>query len=529
MQGVVGKPRLFFECRYILPQDSCVIRTTYPDSTILTLLLGLNRLPSGTQLLLSLALLGFFATFSSEGFAQTTPEKWDLRGCIDYALTHNTTLNQSVLDRERARLNVQGAQGARIPTMNFSFNQGFSFGRSIDPFSNQFITQNIRTNNLTLSTNWTFFNGLVQTNTVRQNKLTLKATDQDLEFARRTLVLNVTQAYLNVVLAEEQLASAERQIQTIAAQVDQTDKLVKSGRQAEGNLLQIKAQQASDRLTLTQRRNALNLAKLALQQQLEIPLSRDFNISRPEQGFLLPDSLVLAANQLYQEAVLNRPEIAAAKLRSDAAIVGQRVARGNYYPRLSLAFNLTSGYSSARSLTSTSVTTTETPIGYLQSDPTQVVYGSVPSFTTSKREYSFGRQLNDNFGQSLSLALIVPILNNLTVRTNVARADINLAAAKLDETRQRNGLRQEIEQAWSDAEAARASYRAITDQVEALQLAADNTKRQFDLGIIGSLDYLTSRNNLERAKNDLVAARYDYFFKVKVLEFYQSGRLSLDQ
>ena len=462
------------------------------------------------------------------GSPASTPRTWTLQQCVTHARNKNLGYKLNELLVGQANLNRRDAFWNRMPNLNFNANQGFNFGRSIDPFTNQFISQQIRTNTFNLTSGWTFFAGLTRTNTLRQTIRQLEATKLDLKAADRTLVISVTQAFLNVALAKDRLANSDKQLINLQGQVDQTEKLVKSGRQAEITLLQIKAQLATERLNQTQRRNQLQFAKLQLQQLMELPLDPEFDIEVPTVVADVPDSLPYQLPTLVRNAEQDDPALQAARYRNQANEMGLKVARGNYYPRFALNINLNTGYSSARKLFDRSTTLLEQPIGYLQSDPTEVVLAQVPNITTTERKYQFGQQLWDNFGQNVSLSMALPIFNSLQVRTNVQRAKLNLETSRIQEAQRRNALRQEVEQAWVDAEAARASFRAAEAQMVAQQAIANQSEEQFRLGLLGPLDYLTNRNNYLRALDDVSAARNDYLFKLKVLELYQTGRLSLE-
>lgn len=450
---------------------------------------------------------------------------WSLEKCIQYAIEHNLSLQQSRLTTENNEITLKQSQANRVPVLSGTATQQFSFGRSIDPFSNQFINQNIRSNNFTVSGSMVLFNGFQIQNQIRQNKLNYEASVYETESTKNNIILSVGQYYYQILLAQEQVENAKLQIQSTESQIEMTGKLVRAGSVPEINLIQLQAQLANDKVTLTNAENQVYLAKVNLMQVLNLPVTDGFAVeAMPADTSVIYSSAVTgkSTEEIYQSALSTQPAIKGLQLRREGSLMGWRAAKGGRYPRLSLNGQVYTGYSSARSLNTFQGYQT-TPIGFLQSNPGEVVTTYQPIYT--KGDYPFSRQLSDNISQSVNLSLYIPILNNRQVRSNIERADLNLRSARLQEESGKVQLRQNIEQAYANMVSARNAFNSSSESLKLQEQTFVNTERRFNLGMMNPYDFLIQKNNLFRARVDYSQTKYQYIYNLKVLEFYQTNQL----
>ena len=166
-----------------------------------------------------------------------------------------------------------------------------------------------------------------------------------------------------------------------------------------------------------------------------------------------------------------------------------------------------------------------TEIGYVGSDPTQKVYRTI-TIEPRDQNYTMMEQFSDNLSKSLSLSLSIPIFNNLNTRSNVQRAIIANDEAQINVEQTKNELRQTIERAYNDAQAASKSYKASEIQVEALEETFRSIEKRYNLGAVDFVDYQLANNNLFRARTQSLRSKYEYLFRVKVLDFYMGNPLT---
>lgn len=471
--------------------------------------------------------------------AATAPTgPWTLQSAVEYALAHNLTVRASDLNAQQQLASVRLNRAALLPTLGLNGSQTFSFGTNKDPFTNQFQAVNVRANNFSLQGQATLFSGFQLRNTIKQSVLEAEATRFDVEKARNDLSLNVASSFLQMLLAQELIRASEARLGTTQAQVSRSEKLLKAGAVAEGSVLDSRAQLAGEERTLVTAQNQLALVQLSLVQLLNLDpaTAGQFALvapTLPDPATLAPASDALNPNSTFEFARQRQPEIKAADLRVYSAQRGIDIARGGYYPRLTVAGGLQTGFSSVRTQ---AIRTLGDPIAVpvLQVNPAApggyspspyVLLSPQASVTTLP--YKFLSQLSDNRGEFIQLGLNVPILNGLQTRVGVQRAQINLQQANLRAEQVQLQLRQTIQQSYADALAAQRRYAASSRQVEALTLAFRNAEIRFNNGLLNGTDFNIARNNLTAAESDMIQAKYEFFFRYKVLDFYQGKPLTL--
>jgi outer membrane protein len=447
--------------------------------------------------------------------------RWSLQKAIDYALANNLQVKLSALNTEVSRIARKEAVANQYPNLTGNASENFNSGRSIDPFTNNFVNQTIWSNNFSLSTNLTLFAGMQLRNNVQQARIDLQASETDLAKAKNDMILNLVQAYMQVLFNDELLTTAKLNLSNSQGQAERTQKLYNAGSVAETNLLEINAQVASDELNVITAQNNKDIAELNLMQLLDIQDKKNFEVEKPQLPD--PDQNVIGFNaeSVYETAQQTQPEIKASELRARSAMKGVDVARGNYYPRLSLNGSISSGYSSARQFTTISGTRLD-PFVFFQ-DPNSttptVVYTTSPNIVSSN--YAFGDQFSDNISHFVSLNLSIPIFNRFQARYGVQRSIVNVRNAELNLQLEKNTLRKKVEQAYADAQASQKKFVAAKKQLESFEKAFKHAEIRFNNGVLNATDFNVSKNNYIKAQSDIIQAKYDYTFKLKILDFYQ--------
>jgi outer membrane protein len=448
---------------------------------------------------------------------------WTLREAVDHAVSNNLTLKRSYYSVEGGEINSMQSKMAMLPTLNGSANYGYNWGRSIDPTTNQFVEQRINSINGNLNSSLLLWNGFRLFYNMKQNETELNALNEDLIKARNDVILNVITLYLNVVFNKELYVNAELQLNSTNEQLARTKKLAEAGSVPRANVLLLEAQSASNELNQIQRENALNLSLLQLKQALQLPASTPMDVEAPQVEIDVEQPLNKSAEEIFEIAMVTMPEIKAAKLRQRSSSLALKSARGSYYPRLSLNGSLSTLYSSARKELQFEGTTTEQiPVGYQQSDPSQIIVrDQIVPVGASFETIGYQEQFKNNLGKGLGFSLTVPIFNGFSTRASVQRAAISRHVADIAFLENENRLRQSVETAYNDAVASAKTYVASDKQVNASDEAFRATKQRFENGAVNFVEYQTSENDLFRAKSDLLRAKYDFIFKKKVLDFYQ--------
>ncbi len=469
--------------------------------------------------------LFFFASitlFSLQGKAQ---EAWSLQKCIEYALENNISVKQNELNADVAKENYNQSIANLLPSLNAGASHSYNWGQRIDPFTNTFATNRVRSNNLFISSQVTLFSGLQLQNTLKQNSLNYLAGKYDVEKMKNDISLNVATAYLNVLFTQELLGVAKTQKSITESQVTRTQKLVDAGTLALGSLLDLQAQLATDELNVVNNENQLNIANLTLVQLINLDNTADFTIVKP--NLEMPSNPILAENpeQIYQFAVNNQPVIKSAETKVLSADRAIKVAKGTAYPSITMSGSVGTGYSGLSKKVVGFEPGTPSIIGY--TPDTVPVYSVSSSVIPITEKTPFGEQLKNNVNENLGFNLNIPIFNGWQSQNSISRAKIAKQNAEYTLELNEQNLRKTIEQAHVDAQSALKQFYATKKSVEALSQAFDYADKRFNAGALNSTDYNTAKNRLNNAQSDLLRNKFNFIFKSKVLDFYMGKPITL--
>ncbi|MCG6189173.1 TolC family protein [Maribellus maritimus] len=435
--------------------------------------------------------LGLLLNFSTTTFAQSS---WSLQKCIDYALENNIQIQQQKLNNQYYQNQVSQAKSDRLPNLNANLSNNYSFGRSLNA-DNVYESVNSTQLNGYLSSNLTLFNGLTLQNTIDQYELDFQATMQDFEKAKDDLVLNIAASYLEILFAEELVEVSNAQIEVTQQQINRTQQLVDAGSLARGALLEIEAQLAQEELTLVNRENSVQLAYLTLYQLLELPISESFKVEVPKLPEIKANVTMANSYDVFKNAINVRPEIKASQLRVESARKQLEIAKGNRYPSLSLGLNYNNQYY-------------------------EIMNSDLP-------QKSFDDQLKSNSRYGMGLNLSIPIFNKFQIKNGISNAKLQVADYEYRLQSARNVLRKDIEQAYTNALAALNRYVSSEKAVKSTEEAFRYTEEKFNVGMVNSVEYNQSKNNLTVAQSELLQARYEYIFRTKILDFYNGIPIEL--
>ena len=465
-------------------------------------------------ILLSICLISMHA-----GISQTQDKKvWTLRELIDYAISNNLTVKRSTYGVESNDISALQAKMAMLPTLNGNGNYGLNWGRTIDPTTNIFTTNQVKSSNLGVNSSLLLWNGFRLFYNMKQSELDLMAANEDLLRVKNDVILGVITFYLNVVFNKELYNVALLQVRSTQEQLDRTRKLVDAGSLPLADLLNLDAQLATNELNVIQRENSLNLSLLQLKQSLQLPSSTPMDVEAPQLDIANELNINKTAEEIYDIATMNMPEIKAADLRKKSTVYGFRAAKGNLYPRLSVNASYSTIYSDQRQQFQADGGSVPRSIGFVEDTGTPVVT-NVP--TGSFYVPGISDQFVDNRGRSVGISLQIPIFNGLSTRSTMKRAVINSELANITYQETSNTLRQTVETSYNNAISAIKTYQSTERQVKARDEAFRMTKQRYNLGAVNFVDYQVAENNLFQAESDLLRAKYDFIFRKKVLDFYQ--------
>lgn len=476
-----------------------------------------------------LLLAFFFIFFLSYTNAQET---WSLRKCIEYAEQNNLTLKSAKYNIEDAKLLEKRAKLARTPNLSGTSTFGFQFGRTVDPTTNSFRNQRIGFNSYNLNANVTVFDGGRIRNTARQSNIDVEAAKANADFTFNSLALSIANAYLQILMAQEQVENAKKRLDLSQKQLDQTDKMIQAGTLPQNDRLDVEAQIARDEQSIIQNQNTLDINYLNLRQLLELPPDADFKIERPE--VIIPADANPEAKtfgEVYSAALGTQPQIRADELRLRSADVGVNLAKAGYFPTLSLFGGLNTNWSSASkdfqnpNLDNATLIQGPPTDAVINGEPGQIAFFNSTGITFP--DVSFFDQLDQNFGQNAGFSINIPFYSQGRNKVAVERAQVNVLNARVQSEQTKQQLKTDVLNAITSARAAKRSLEAAQKSKKAAEAAFHNSEKRFQLGAINTFEFTTARNNFDIASVDVIVAKYEYLFRLKIVDFYLGKQLEL--
>lgn len=453
----------------------------------------------------------------------TTGGVLTLQQCVETAIGNNLLVRQSEYQAQSDKVNYKQAKGSQLPFISGNVNHGINQGRSIDPFTNTYANQQINFASYSINTSITLWNGSSLQNSIKQSELTAKASEMDWQQTKDNITINVILAYLQVLSAQEQLNVAKNQVEVTKTQVARLETLYASGAIAPAMLYDLKGQLSGDQLTVINVKNTLETARINLAQLMNVPYNATVQLENlgASTNPVLYDG---TADNIYQTAEQQLAFIKAAEYRKQSAQKRYLAAKAQLLPTLSFNGGFGTNYSSVATrqelLSTADVATSQ----YVNVSGSKLPVFA-PQSNYQSHKITYGDQWTNNLNSSLSIGLQIPILNGLRARSNVSQAKIAEKRTSFEAQSVKTQLRQAVDQAYVNMNAAFERYLALKNQVEDFTVSFKAAEVRFINGVNTSVEYMIAKNNVDRSNANFVAAKYDYLLRVKVLDFYQGKAL----
>lgn len=425
------------------------------------------------------------------------PAQWDLQTCIDYALQKNITIRKNRINAKSIQVDVKSAKAALFPSLSFSTGQNM-VNRPYQETSNTVSgTEILRSSSKTsynanygLNASWTVYNGSKRMKTIEQEKLNDQIAQLDVATSEKSIQESIAQIYVQILYATESVKVNEHTLELSIAQRDRGKSLLDAGSIATSDFAQLEAQVSNDRYQLVTAQTTLQDYKLQLKQLLELDGEQEMNLYLPE----LSDEHVLqplpAKKDVYADALVTRPEIAASKLNVKASELDIDIAKAGYYPSV----NLTAGLGTNH---------------------------------TSGSDFTFGEQVKNGWNNSIGLSISVPIFNNRQTKSAIEKAKLQRETSMLSLLDEQKNLYKAIETIWLDATSAQQRYQAAQEKLKSSEASYALVSEQFNEGMKNTVELLTEKNNLLQAQQEQLQAKYMAILNTQLLKFYQGGQLKL--
>ena len=409
-------------------------------------------------------------------------QPWTLQQCVDTALANNRNIKQKALVRKTNEISYQQARLNLLPDLNASVNQNFNFGRTLDS-NNDYQAVNSSTSSFGIGSQITLFDGLRMKYNIDARMADLKASDAELEKIQRDIVMSVSSSFLQVLLNKELLQIAVEQLKVTETNIEQKKQLVAAGKLAEGEMFELYAQQSKEEVDRTQAENTLKLSLLDLAQILELADFEKLDIVVPA-DLMFNELQLLNPESVFQSALINRPEVKSAEYKLDGSKTNVDIARSYLYPSLGFGAQMGTGYYNLK---------------------------GIPNA-------SFKQQINEQFSTVLGFSLNIPIFNKFETKNSVKKAQIDVESNKLNVDNVKLELRKTVQQAYYNAVAAKAKWEAAQKSETASNEAYRFANQKYEGGRATVYELYQAKSNLTQAQSQVVQSKYEYVFRLKILE-----------
>lgn len=439
-----------------------------------------------------------------------------LQQAVDSTIKNNLTIKQAQLTEALANEDYNQAKYNQLPTISANPQGGYYFGKSQIAGAFAYSTSALNINGAATASLVLYQGGQLR-NQILQNKLTLDADKTSTAKVKNDLLLNVVTDYLTILTDQDLVIAAQQQLELAKITLDRAQKNFDAGNATRADLAQAQAQVETAELNLTNDQNQVDLAILVLKQYMEMDPGKQIVIEKPDISKLTNIRTVYDETEVIKTAFTTNPDIKLAELQQETYAQAIKVAKGNYYPILSLYGGLGTSYSNQATNFNETPNGTTSQIGFVQGTNAAVL---APNFTTTTTPISFGSQLSNNFNQYFGLSLQIPIFNHYTARTSVRKAKLNYEYAELTTALAKNTLSKTIIQAVLDLQAAEKSYQSSLQTYNSNKEALNVTKQRYDAGLVNTLDYNTALTNYNTSQNNMIEAQYQVVFRSKVIDYY---------
>lgn len=465
-------------------------------------------------------LIGFSTQAQDLQIQQGPAKVWTLEECVRYALDNNIQIKQTSLDSQNAEIDKRGAKGNFLPSVNASAGHSWNVGLNQNITTGLLENQTTQYTSLGASIGIDIYKGMQNQNTLRRANLALVAAKYQLTKMQEDVALNVANAFLQVLFNKEFLKVQIKQKEIDEKQLGRSQELVNAGTIPRGDLLDIQATIASDTQKVIAAENQLLISKLSLAQLLQIKEFYNFDVADDTTVQDENNIMMQTPVQIYDKAKTLRTELKIAQTNLEIAMKDLAIAKGAYQPTLQAFYNFNTRASYSAIVTGYAPNTTNptSVIGYVQGTNQDVLQPNFSPVTGSA--LPIFDQFNNNKGQSISAQLNIPIFNGFSVRNNVDRNKVNVEKTKIALEQEELSLQRNVYTAYTDAKGAMNAHESALVALEARQGSYNYAKEKYAVGLMNSFDFFQSQTLLTNAQSEVIRTKYDYIFKIKILEFY---------
>ncbi|AVR45332.1 transporter [Christiangramia fulva] len=466
----------------------------------------------------NLTILAFLLLFGS--VLQAQQKEWTLEECVNYALENNLSVKQAQLDTELSSIEKRDALGNFIPNINGQATNAWNTGLTQNVTTGILQNQTVRNFSAGVTASLTLFDGLRNFKALQRARISQLAAEYSLDKMKDDIALFVADAYLQVLFNKQDLQVIKAQNELTQQQLERTRDLVDAGVLPEGDLLEIKATDADEKQRIILAQNLIKISLISLAQTLGIKDYENFNIVERDYDIFGNEILANSVYDVIEKAKKERSEIKIAEANKELAEKDVEISKGAYLPTLGAFFNYNTRESGQGRIIGSEIDP-ENPtrqIGLVQETEQIVVAPNM--IPTLGSPLPFFDQLSYNDGMTYGFQLNIPFLNGFASRNQVRRSQVAAKRAQFNLEQAELDLEANVYQAYTDAQGAFQAYEAAIVAANAQEKAFEYANERYDVGLTNSFDFSQAKLRYENSQREVLRAKYDYIFKLKVVELY---------
>lgn len=422
---------------------------------------------------------------------------WTLQDCIDHALQHNIQIQKNRLSEKTSQQTTAESKAALLPSLSASLSEAVAyrpFQKQGGSFVNGSVTSSTSNNtiangNYGVNASWTIWNGNQNRNTIKSSQISEQIASLQTQQTANSIQEQIAQLYVQILYTQEAVKTNEKLLENDWQLLRRGQELLRNGKATQADVAQLQAQVDNGKYDVVNSRTQIASYKMQLRQLLQLSDTVDFNIQTPESLNSQLINYIPTIDNVYQAALVSRPEIKSSQLAIEQSDLDVKIAKGAYSPTISLTAGLSDSH-----MTGTG--------------------------------QNIGNQLRDNFDGQIGVNISIPIFDNRKRKTTLEKAKINQLSSQLDLKDNQLNLRNTIESYWLEATNNKQKYEASKSQVKSQRTSYELVSEQFKEGKQNIAQVLESRTSLLSAEQTMLQSQYTTLLNITLLKFYQNEKLS---
>ncbi|MEL7220892.1 MAG: TolC family protein [Bacteroidota bacterium] len=440
-----------------------------------------------------------------------------LEQCIQQAWQQSRTALKAQLGIERAELQIAREKASTLPLLQADAQNGYQFGRNIDPTTNAFNNDAILFNSVTINGSWLLYQGGRATYAkAHRQELLIAANAQEAQ-VKFQLQLEVTNAFLNVLMAKEYVQQITTASLASQEQLKRIEQDIALGVRPEKEKVQLETQLAAENRNLLNASAQLEEASRSLKQLLRLPITQSINIQTPSNLEWQVSFSDQQPDIKPQEALAAYPAYQVAISQWRASGVAQKIIKAERYPSIRIFGQLNTRFSSAaQALADVQAIPLEQEVLVAGEPSTLTFMQQVPVYEKSP----FFQQWQDNFGQAVGLQIAIPIFDQSANRLAREEASITRMEAQIRIEAEQDWFFYELDRLQSRLTAAQQTYQAAQHSAALAQQVYEMANGAYRIGASSSYELLEAKKQLNNEQARLLQAKYDCLFARKILSSF---------